>query len=298
MCPVMCNAHAHLSLVNPVNSLLPSRKLSTFSLSPLSRPPSPLNRRSPCPERAAAPNPSLYRHSQSVPQPPPTPSSPFFSRHSSDPLRGSRFLSDLGLKRFSRHSSHPLRGADKVASREPLAWGLCYNKEMNSNSYYCDEHYNNTYPCAHGVAYYGRGALPIYWNYNYGEAGKALKVDLLNHPEYIEQNATLAFQVAIWRWMTPIKEHQPSAHDVFIGYWKPTKNDTLAKRVSGFGATMNVLYGDLVCGEDDNESMNNIISHYLYYLDLMGVGREEAGPQQVLSCAQQVAFNPFSSSSP
>ena len=37
----------------------------------------------------------------------------------------------------------------------------------------------------------------------------------------------------------PIKEHQPSAHEVFIGYWKPTKDDTLGKRVSGFGATMN-----------------------------------------------------------
>ncbi|KAK7845824.1 chitinase-like protein 1, partial [Quercus suber] len=135
-------------------------------------------------------------------------------------------------------------------------------------------------------------------NYNYGEAGKDLKVDLLNHPEYIEQNATLAFQVAIWRWMMPIKKHQPSAHDVFLGTWKPTKNDTLAMRVSGFGTTMNVLYGDLVCGHGDNESMNNIISHYLYYLDLMGVGREEAGPQEVLSCAKQVAFNPSFSSPP
>ena len=61
---------------------------------------------------------------------------------------------------------------------------------------------------------------------------------------------------------------------------------------------MNVLYGDLVCGKGDNESMNNIISHYLYYLDLMGVGREEAGPHDLLSCAEQVVFNPSSSSSP
>ena len=68
-------------------------------------------------------------------------------------------------------------------------------------------------------------------NYNYGEASKELDVDLLNHPEYIEQNATLAFQVAIWRWMMPNKEQQPSAHEVLIGYWKPTKNDT---RVSEF----------------------------------------------------------------
>ena len=51
----------------------------------------------------------------------------------------------------------------KVATKEPLSWGLCYNKDMNSNSYnYCDEHYKNTYPCASGVAYYDRGTLPIY----------------------------------------------------------------------------------------------------------------------------------------
>ena len=115
---------------------------------------------------------------------------------------------------------------------------------------------------------------------------------------YIEQNATLAFQVAIWRWTTPIMEHQPSTHDAFIGLRKPTKNDSLAKHVSGFGATMNVLYRDLICGQGDNGSMKNIISHYLYYLDLMGVGQEEAGPQEVVSCADQIAFNPSSSLSP
>lgn len=132
-------------------------------------------------------------------------------------------------------------------------------------------------------------------NYNYGAIGEGIKADLLNHPEYIEQNATLAFQAAIWRWMTPIKKSQPSAHDAFVGNWKPTKNDTLAKRVPGFGATMNILYGDLVCGQGDIDAMNNIISHYQYYLDLMGVGREEAGPHDVLTCAEQIPFNPSNS---
>ncbi|KAB5544666.1 hypothetical protein DKX38_012778 [Salix brachista] len=100
-------------------------------------------------------------------------------------------------------------------------------------------------------------------NYNYGKTGEALKIDLLNHPVFIENNATLAFQAAIWKWMTPGKKHQPSAHDAFVGIWKPTKNDTLATRVPGFGTTMNVLYGDKVCGKGDDESMNNIVSHYL-----------------------------------
>eukprot|EP00268_Persea_americana_P057726 TRINITY_DN6931_c1_g1_i1.p1 TRINITY_DN6931_c1_g1~~TRINITY_DN6931_c1_g1_i1.p1 ORF type:complete len:309 (-),score=56.82 TRINITY_DN6931_c1_g1_i1:247-1173(-) len=182
-----------------------------------------------------------------------------------------------------------------VATGGPYAWGLCYNHELSPSKSYCNEDY--VYPCTPGVEYYGRGAIPVYWNYNYGVAGDALKVDLLSHPEYLEQNATLAFQAAIWRWMTPVKKKQPSAHDVFVGNWKPTKNDTLAKRVPGFGTTMNALYGDQVCGQGDNDSMNNIVSHYLYYLDLMGVGREAAGPHQNVTCAEQAAFNPTATAS-
>lgn len=58
---------------------------------------------------------------------------------------------------------------------------------------------------------------------------------------------------------------------------------------------MNVLYGDQVCGQGDVDTMNNIISHYLYFLDLMGVGREEAGPHEVLTCEEQ---KPFTVSTP
>ena len=135
-------------------------------------------------------------------------------------------------------------------------------------------------------------------NYNYEEVSKDLKVDFLNHSKYIEQNATLSFQVAIWGWMTPIMEHQPSARNVFTSYWKPTKGDSPAKRVSSFGATINVLYGDLVCSQGYNEFMKNINTHYLYYLDLMGVGGEEARPHEELSSVEQVAFNSTYSLSP
>lgn len=184
-----------------------------------------------------------------------------------------------------------------VATGGPLAWGLCFNKEMSPSQKYCDDFYKYDYPCAPGAEYYGRGAIPIYWNYNYGAIGKGINQDLLNHPEYVEQNATIAFQAAIYRWMTSVKKKQPSAHDVFVGNWKPTKNDTLAKRFPGFGSTMNLLYGEQTCGQGDIDPMNNIISHYLYYLDLLGVGREQAGPHEVLSCAEQVPFNPSTTKS-
>ncbi|KAL7250994.1 hypothetical protein ACSBR1_012921 [Camellia fascicularis] len=94
-----------------------------------------------------------------------------------------------------------------------------------------------------------------------------------------------------------MEKAQPSAHDIFVGNWKPSKNDAMEKRIPGFGTTMNVLYGDSVCGQGDIDSMNDIISHYLYYLDLMGVGREEAGPHDVLSCGEQKAFNPTTTAS-
>ncbi|XP_039026102.1 chitinase-like protein 2 [Hibiscus syriacus] len=212
---------------------------------------------------------------------------------------GGKLMSMKEVAAFLGHVGSKTSCGYGVATGGPLAWGLCYNKEMSPSKVYCDDYYKYTYPCTPGVSYHGRGALPIYWNFNYGETGKTLNVDLLNHPEYLENNATLAFQTAIWRWMTPVKKNQPSAQDVFIGNWKPTKNDTLAKRIPGLGTTMNVLYGDQVCGQGDVDSMNNIISHYLYYLDLMGVGREEAGPHEVLTCEEQKPFtvSPSASSS-
>ncbi|KAG2728271.1 hypothetical protein I3843_01G193000 [Carya illinoinensis] len=51
-----------------------------------------------------------------------------------------------------------------VATGGPLAWGLCFNKEMSPSQSYCDDSYKFTYPCAPGAEYYGRGALPIYWS--------------------------------------------------------------------------------------------------------------------------------------
>ncbi|KAH9621441.1 hypothetical protein KSS87_016140 [Heliosperma pusillum] len=207
---------------------------------------------------------------------------------------GGKRTSQLEVAAFLAHVGAKTSCGYGVATGGPTAWGLCYNKELSPSQSYCDDTFKYTYPCTPGVDYYGRGALPIYWNYNYGATGEALKADLLNHPEYIEQNATLAFQAAIWRWMTPIKKGQPSAHQAFVGEWKPTKNDTLSKRVPGFGTTMNILYGDLTCGQGDQvDEMNTIISHYLYYVDLMGIGREEAGPNEVLSCGEQKAFNPI-----
>nr|GEV36895.1 chitinase-like protein 1 [Tanacetum cinerariifolium] len=127
---------------------------------------------------------------------------------------------------------------------------------------------------------------------SFGYLGDCLKVDLLHHPEYLEHNATLGFQAVIFQWITPLKKGRPSAHDYMVGSYKPTNNDTLSLRNPGFGCTMNILYGERTCGRGDIDDMNTVITHYLYYLDLMGLSREDARPHDVLTCAEQKAFNP------
>ncbi|URE39422.1 Chitinase class I [Musa troglodytarum] len=145
-----------------------------------------------------------------------------------------------------------------VVTGGPLAWGLSYNHEMSPSQDYCDPNY--LYPCVKGVDYYGRGTRPV---------------DLLNHPEFLEQNATLAFQATIWRVDDTMRKQHPSAHDVL--------SDT-----GSLQRMMLYRKGYLALGYID--SMNNIISHYQHYLDLMGVGRQFSGDN--LDCAEQVPFNP------
>lgn len=186
------------------------------------------------------------------------------------------------------------QASSTAPSDSPTKWGLCYKEELSPDSTYCES--SLVYPCAPGVSYHGRGALPVYWNYNYGQLGQALKVDLLHHAEYLSDNATLAFAAAIWRWMTPMKVKQPSAHQVMVGKWVPTKNDTEALRLPGFGMTINILKAEAECGTGSSDKqMNTRIAHYLDFLDHMDVGRENAGDN--VDCSEQKVLNPSSSAS-
>jgi len=67
------------------------------------------------------------------------------------------------MKLCGNHCRNNVSGGYGVATGGPLAWGLCYNKELSPDKFYCDEYYKLTYPCTPGAAYYGRGAIPLYW---------------------------------------------------------------------------------------------------------------------------------------
>ena len=55
------------------------------------------------------------------------------------------------------------------------------------------------------LKYHGRGYLPLVGKENYERAGKALDLDLVNHPELAAQPEH-AGRIAVWQWQTRVPE--------------------------------------------------------------------------------------------
>ena len=83
-------------------------------------------------------------------------------------------------------------------------------------------------------------------NYNYGQAGTALGVDLLNNPDLVATNVEVSFKTALWFWMTP-QGNKPSCHDVITGKWTPSDIDKSAGLVPGYGVITNIINGRIEC---------------------------------------------------
>jgi hypothetical protein len=121
-----------------------------------------------------------------------------------------------------------------------------------SCAYYSDSYGNDVnYPRPDTkTQYFGRGALQLSWNYNYGYFSELIFGDaktLLNKPERVANEGWLAIASALWFYMTP-QTPKPSMHDIITGFWVPNAADTSAGFKSGFGATINVINGVQECG--------------------------------------------------
>ncbi|RDY13062.1 hypothetical protein CR513_02065, partial [Mucuna pruriens] len=124
---------------------------------------------------------------------------------------------------FLAQTSHETTGGWASAPDGPYAWGYCFINERNQGVY-CDHNTQGQWPCAPGKRYYGRGPIQLTHNYNYGEAGRELGLDLLNNPDLVGTNVDVSFKTAIWFWMTA-QGNKPSCHDVIIGRWTPSSAD-------------------------------------------------------------------------
>lgn len=185
---------------------------------------------------------------------------------------------------FFGQTSHETTGGWATAPDGTYAWGYCFKQEQGSPPpTYCD---GGDWPCAPGKSYYGRGPIQLTHNYNYGLAGRALGLDLLNNPDLVTADATVAFKTAIWFWMTT-QSNKPSCHDVVTGRWTPTARDSAAGRVAGYGVITNVINGGLECGSPGQpDKVANRIGFYKRYCDIFGISYGNN-----LDCNTQQSFN-------
>ncbi|XP_022638556.1 endochitinase isoform X3 [Vigna radiata var. radiata] len=220
---------------------------------------------------------------KSGPKPTPTPSTPTPSTARSFSGFGTTGDDNTRKKEiaaFLAQTSHETTGGWGSAPDGPYAWGYCFINEQNQ-AVYCD---GGEWPCAAGKKYYGRGPIQLTHNYNYGQAGKALNLDLTNNPDLVATDATVSFKTALWFWMTA-QANKPSSHDVITGRWTPSSADTSAGRVPGFGVITNIINGGIECGHGQDDRVQDRVGFYQRYCQLMGIN-----PGGNLDCNSQRPF--------
>lgn len=137
-------------------------------------------------------------------------SSAFFNRIKVDissACKGKAFYTYQGfITAANAFSTFGRTGTLEVQKRELAAFfanvaretgSLCYVEEL-SKPRYCT--LSTVWPCQPGKSYYGRGPLQLTGNYNYGEAGKYLRINLLSNPDLVAQKPAIAFKTSIWYW--------------------------------------------------------------------------------------------------
>jgi hypothetical protein len=176
------------------------------------------------------------------------------------------------LAAFLANIAHETTGGWPTAPGGAQAWGLYFIEEVGCEggacTGYCDAG-NVTYPCAAGRTYHGRGPIQLSWNYNYGQVGAVLGLDLLNNPSLVTSDGVVAFRTALWFWMTA-QSPKPSAHAVMTGGWTPTAGDTAAGRTPGFGMTINIINGGLECQQPTNNKVEDRVAFFQRFTTMLG----------------------------
>lgn len=192
----------------------------------------------------------------------------------------------LELAAFLGQTSHETTGGWASAPGGPQAWGYCFKEEVACATGTCTQYCSSGNPClsqgincacAAGQTYQGRGPMQLSWNYNYGPFSKYLFGDesvLINDPSRVASDPVVAYQAALWFWMTP-QGAKPSCHDVMAGIWQPTNADVSAGRVAGYGMTTNIINGGLECSMPTNAKVIDRVEFYKRYAGILDVAVDE-----------------------
>ncbi len=126
--------------------------------------------------------------------------------------------------------------------------------------------------------------MQLSWNYNYGQAGDALGLPLLQDPDLVVTDGVVAFRTALWFWMTE-QSPKPSCHDVMVGNWVPSTADTAMGRVPGFGMTINIINGGIECNQPTTSQVEDRVGFLTRYANILSV---DVGDN--LYCDQMASF--------
>ena len=203
-------------------------------------------------------------------------------------LSGNETSQKRELAAFLANIAQETSGGWDEAPGGYFKWGLYFLKETSATKNDYADYTKKNYPPVKGKSYYGRGPKQLSWNYNYGQFSEAwfgTKDSLLQHPEWVEQNAVLAFASAIWFWMTP-QYPKPSCHEIMTGKWKPNDMDIQKGRKPGFGATVNVINGGVECGS--GKDMDKTVYRYRYYKYFCKYFK--VTPGENIECSNQTPF--------
>jgi hypothetical protein len=144
------------------------------------------------------------------------------------------------------------------------------------------------YPPVEDVLYFGRGPIQLSWNYNYGQFSEAWfgsKEILLQNPALVAEDPVISFASALWFWTTP-QFPKPSCHDIMVGKWEPSAEDSAKGRMPGFGVVMNVINGGLECGNPEgNKNTNNREELFRFFCAYFNVS-----PGDNIDCSGQIPF--------
>ncbi|ACE85809.1 glycoside hydrolase family 19 protein [Cellvibrio japonicus] len=136
--------------------------------------------------------------------------------------------------------------------------GLVHVTEIAQGEY-CGDWDGNpaTCPCAPGKRYYGRGPIQLSWNGNYCAAGDALGLNLRADPDLVQRDAKVAWQTALWFWMTQSGAGFRPAHSSIVNG-------------NGFGETIRTINGSLECNGGNPAQVQSRINEFNRFLNILG----------------------------
>ncbi|CAD6195892.1 unnamed protein product [Caenorhabditis auriculariae] len=139
--------------------------------------------------------------------------------------------------------------------------------------------------------YFGRGAIQISYNYNYGQFQDWLKtqnvtVDLLNNPNLVmtKMDPPLAVMASLWFYMTP-QPPKPAMHDIIMGSWNGGPVNTAAGYTGPIFGPTSLIINNECNGEDPTDpggpGESRRIKAFKWFCGYFGV---PVGLENLLTC--------------